>query len=386
MDYPISAANRQLIALLRRAVCGGALPEGPFDWDSLLLLAKRHRVEALLQYALNGAPGVPNHVRERLQNAWRHALMQDARQEYTARVIGEALAAQSIPYAPMKGLVLKEHYPSRELRCMSDLDFYIRPEDRGRIRAVMESLGAVVASTDSGDVNYEMPGRVLVEFHGLLLYRAGVGGVENYADWTCVVPGENRLTEEGYALNLIGHVIYNLAQAGCGARFVLDLWVYRNRHPAQPDWDAVFARLKADGLDRVAQNLLDLSEYWFGSGTGPELLDELGAYMLEGGLYGMGRRATLSAAGFHGGRLGAVKMQLFRSRGEFENRYPWLKKHPYLLPAAWVMRAVTSFRTHRDAVQSWTRQLSRDDREAIREQKERLQRFGFRLHENKKPR
>lgn len=378
---------RWLLALMRRAVCGGGqVPDAPVDWDALLKLARRHRVETLLFRGLDGVANVPNEVWERLQNSWRRALMQDARQEYAARVIAEALTAHDIPYAPAKGLVLKEHYPSRELRYMSDLDFYIRAEDRERIHAVMESLGAVVANTDSGDVNYEMPGHVLVEFHGLLLYRVGIGGVENYADWTCVIPGENRLTEEAYALNLIGHVIYNMAGAGCGARFVLDIWVYRHRCPNQPDWNSVFARLAADGLEQVARNLLDLSEYWFGAGVGSELLDEMGAYILDSGLYGVGQRATLSVAGFQGGKLGAIKMQLFRSRGEFENRYPWLKKYPYLLPAAWVIRGITSLRTNRDAMHRWTKQLNQDDQEAVRQQMNRLQRFGFQLRENKKPR
>lgn len=377
MDNSMSAVYRQFVALLRCAVCGGEVPAGPFDWDALLRLARRHRVEGILHLVLKSADDVPDGVRESLQKAWQRALVQDARQEYAARQIRETFSVAGIPLAPMKGLVLKNDYPSRELRWMSDLDFYIRPEDRERIHAVMESLGAVIASTDSGDINYAMTGNVCVEFHGMLLYRVGSGGVGGYSDWSRVVEDENRLTEEGYALNLIGHVAYNLAHAGCGARFILDLWVYRHKHPGQPDWNEVMGQLKRDGLDRIAQNLLDLSEYWFGDGPGSELLDELGAYILEGGLYGLSKRETLSGAGFHGGKLGAVKAQLFRSRDEFENRYPWLKKYPFLLPATWVMRGVKSLRIHRAALGRWTRQLNQNDRKEIEEHQARLKRFGF---------
>lgn len=377
MNNSMTAVYRQFVALLRCGGCGGEMPAGPFDWESILYLAKRHRVEGLLHFALKNAEEVPDAVRERLQNEWRRALVQDARQEHDARLIGDALATQQIPFAPMKGLVLKNDYPSRELRWMSDLDFYILPEDRERIHAVMESLDAVVASTDSGDINYAMPGNVCVEFHGMLLYRAGSGGVGGYSDWSRVMANENRLTEEGYALNLIGHVAYNLAHAGCGARFILDLWVYRHKHPSQPDWNKVMDRLKQDGLDHIAQNVLDLSEYWFGDGLGSELLDELGAYVLEGGLYGLRKRDALSSAGFHGGKLGAIRTQLFRSRDEFENRYPWLKKYPFLLPVAWVMRGAKSLQTHRVAMGRWTRQLNQNNGKEIEEQKARLKRFGF---------
>ena len=136
-------------------------------------------------------------------------------------------------------------------------------------------------------------------------------------------------------------------------------------------------QLKKDGLDEVAQNLLDLSEYWFGNAAGSTLLDELSAYVLEGGLCGLRLRKTLSAAGFQGGKLGAVKAQVFRSREEFENRYPWLKKHPYLLPVAWVMRGAKSLRIHREAMGQWTEQLKKNDRKQVAEQKARLRRFGF---------
>lgn len=368
---------QQLIHLLRCAVGADVPKEDAFDWDTLLPLAKRHRVEALLYHVVKNMDNVPAETKASLRNEWRRMLARDARQEHTSHIIEKALTAEHIPYAPLKGLLLKEDYPSRELRHMSDLDYYIRPTDRDRIHTAMEKLGGTVASTDSGDINYGLPGRIYVEFHGMLLYRRGNGGVQSYSDWDRVVSGENRLTEEGYALNLIGHVIYNLASAGCGVRYILDLWIYRNRHACQPDWNAVMEQLKKDGLDEVAQNLLDLSEYWFGNAAGSTLLDELSAYVLEGGLCGLRLRKTLSAAGFQGGKLGAVKAQVFRSREEFENRYPWLKKHPYLLPVAWVMRGAKSLRIHREAMGQWTEQLKKNDRKQVAEQKARLRRFGF---------
>ena len=134
-------------------------------------------------------------------------------------------------------------------------------------------------------------------------------------------------------------------------------------------------QLKRDGLIQIANNLLDLSEYWFGSAPGSELLNELGCYILEGGLYGMGKRETLSAAGLHGGKLGALKAQVFRSRDEFENRYPWLQKYPFLLPVAWMMRGMKSLRIHRGAMERWTKRLEQHDRDEVSAQRARLARF-----------
>lgn len=218
-----------------------------------------------------------------------------------------------------------------------------------------------------------------MEFHGRLLYRAEATGVICYSDWSRMNGDENRLTEEGYALNLIGHIAYNTAHAGCGARFILDLWVYRHKHQQQPDWTAVMQQLRLDGLERIAQNLLDLSEYWFGNGNGSPLLDELGTYILEGGLYGLAKRETLSNAGLNGGKFNAIRAQVFRSKNEFYNRYPWLKKMPYLLPVAWGMRGFHSLRTHRQEIGKWFKHLDQSDQQEIEEHGERLQRFGISL-------
>jgi hypothetical protein len=60
--------------------------------------------------------------------------------------------------------------------------------------------------------------------------------------------GRNRLTEEGFALNLVGHTVGEMRKGGPGIRYVLDLWVYRHLHEPQPVWDAVLGRLGRDGM------------------------------------------------------------------------------------------------------------------------------------------
>lgn len=367
----------QFINMLRCGVCGSQLPQDSYDWNEILRLAHIHRVEAILWYALRERKDVPAEIQKKLKACWDLEIVRDVRQDYASEQIRKKFQEQKIDFAPMKGLVLKLDYPFPHMRYMSDLDFYVQTGDRSRIHSCMEQLNAVVSGTDSGDVNYELPGRVQLEFHGRLLYRAEATGVICYSDWSRMNGDENRLTEEGYALNLIGHIAYNIAHAGCGARFILDLWVYRHKHQQQPDWTAVMQQLKADGLERIARNLLDLSEYWFGGGKGSPLLDDLGTYILEGGLYGLASRETLSDAGLNGGKLSAIKVQVFRSKEEFQNRYSWLKNHPYLLPLAWGMRGIHSLKTHRKEIGRWVRRLNQNDSKEIWEQRDRLRRFGI---------
>ena len=112
-----------------------------------------------------------------------------------------------------------------------------------------------------------------------------------------------------------------MAGSGPGIRYILDLWIYRNRHQPQPDWQVVDEQLIKDNIYGAAHNLLNLSEYLFGDGDESPLMVEMADYVLKGGLHGDYKHGLASQAA--NGK--AVIKQLFRNRTEYENRYLWLK-------------------------------------------------------------
>lgn len=369
--------DRQFIRLLRQALCGDVGELRIEDWQRIWKLAAKNRLESLIYSVARNRFDLPQEVKDRLAAAWQRDVIRDTRQEYMITRIDAVFRESGISFAPMKGVILKHNYPESYLRFMTDIDFYIQTSDRSRIERCMEILGATSTSHDCGDIAYNLPGGVHAEFHGRLLYKSTGTGVVGYSDWTWVDEEKNCLTEEGYALNLIGHMAYNLATSGLGVRYVLDLWVYRHRHTPQPNWDEVMVQLKKDGLDRVAQNLIDLSECWLGIGEYTPVLEELEEYIFGGGLYGLSSRNALSGAGLNGSKFGAVWRQVFRSREEFENRYPWLKRYPILLPVAWGKRAVYTLTRNRKIVERWSTSLKEVSSSEIKEQAVRLRRFGF---------
>jgi len=100
---------------------------------------------------------------------------------------------------------------------MSDLDICVRPVDRALIRDAIETVGGVFRGTESGDEQFLIQQTIGVEFHGRLLYRKGPdGAIVNYPCWELVDSTKNRLTEEGFALNLIGQAVYDLSKGGPG--------------------------------------------------------------------------------------------------------------------------------------------------------------------------
>ena len=285
----------------------------------------------------------------------------------------KALSDAGIHYAPLKGAILKNDYPQTRFRFMSDLDFYIKPEDRPTIRKIIESVGAKFKGTESGDEQFLFWDKIGIEFHGRLLYRKTKAGIENYPEWEFVDEEKDRLSDEGYALNLIGHAVHDLAGSGPGIRYILDLWIYRNRHKPQPYWKSVNERLRRDNILEAAQNLLNLSEYLFGNGEESPLMIEMADYVLKGGLHGDYKRGLSSEAA--NGK--ALRKQLLRNRTEFENRYPWLKKYPFLLPIAWVMRIAQSWKRHKRKIISWQKDMHGVSSKDAEMQKQTLMRFGL---------
>ena len=371
----MTEVERQFISIIRASVgTGTVLPIS--DWSAVWKLARKHRLEVLVAETVKDDPSIPEGIKNAMRQSVLVAIARDTILNYASDQIGDALNAAGVQYAALKGGILKNDYPASHMRYMSDLDFYIMPEDRRKVKSSMEELGGRVIGTDTGDESYLLLDWVIVEFHGAFLYKRG-RNIEPYSYPEYFEPSEKKLTEEGFALNLIGHTIFDLSWAGPGIRYILDQWIYRHRHQPQPDWNAVNDRLRKDGVYEAAQNLSALADYLFSDGEETALNLQMADYVIQGGLYGKRSRKAASEAARSGSKFNAVFRRIFFGKREFENRYPRLKKHPYLLPAAWVVRGVHSVKVHTREMSRWKRRMRALSKEEINRQKELLKSFGI---------
>lgn len=365
------------LSIVSNAVCGREEPLSPNpDWLGIWRLALRNHLEAIVQSFARAHGGAPSELLAQMEQAYYAAVAHDVQQRATINSIVAALRNSGIPYAPMKGCVLKNDYPASHLRFMCDVDLYIRVEDRGRADVCLREIGAMRTGESAGDGTYVIANTGL-EPQSMLCYRLEHGQIVHYPDWSLVDEERNCLTEEGFALNLIGHCVGDIRKGGPGLRYVLDLWVYRHRHQTQPDWEFVYDRLRHDGIYDAAKNLLDLSEYLFGNGVPSPLMEEMADYVMSTSLYGDATRASTTEVALSGGRGGAIAHQVFRDRADYENRYPWLAGRPWLLPAAWVIRAGHVIRTRPQTVLGWLRGTESVSRSEADAQRDRIKRFGL---------
>ena len=343
------------------------------EWQSLFQLADIHNVLPLFCEAVYALPSltaelamlaaVKNRVRQQV-------ILQSLRTGEFLELNDRLLAAGAAPLV-VKGIVCRELYRRPDHRPSSDEDVLIPEAQFALCHRVLSDFGmATDAKIDAFEVPYRKEGSPLyIELHKALFQPEN----EAYGDLNrFFVNVHDRAT----AVELQGHTVYTLAptdhlfylichafkhflHSGFGIRQVCDIVLYANKYGNEVDWLRILENCKAIRADKFAAALFRIGENhlvfdpvaaaypaaWQQLDTDelPMLND-----LLMGGLYGdasMSRKhssnITLDAvAAQKSGRKAksGLLVSVFPPRKKLEGRYPYLKKHPWLLPAAWCSR------------------------------------------------
>lgn len=340
-------------------------------------MAREHKLSALVYWGQRKRKDVS----KALQEDYRKTLHRSIQMDECRRRVEEALERGEIPYALLKGCVLRNCYPLPELRTMTDLDILVRTEDYEKITKAFLSLGAKGEGRDGNHLNFRFPGAVLVECHPNLVDPSAPYGKALNPGWQyCRPTGEGscwELSEEGVYLHTLCHLAEHFVSGGVGVRFVLDLWLLKQK--TDLDTTRLKEALSALALLDFAKNIEALGDYWFGAGSG-EGLSELEDYILSSGSHGFAQRATLNAASLQGSFKKATLKKMLYTRQGLENRYPWSKKSVLLLPFAWCARTAFVLKNRREKVKNWQAGIKQHSKEEITAQREKLIRFGLDPH------
>lgn len=375
-----------LIEAVKASVTGTACaaPQENFDWQQFVNYARAHKLEALAYDGLqkNNIP-IPEATQQYLSAAYMQAIFRDTQMEHLRGKLQAELEEAQVRHIFLKGSVLKYDYPEPALRTMCDMDILVYAADFAKIDGIAKALGGQGMPGDGNHRNYAFPGGVAVEFHPNLLHHATPIGTDINPGWQYAKEAAccaMELTEEGFYLNTLCHLANHFVAGGVGVRFVLDVWV--NRHLRKPQADRAFVEkeLRRFGLWDFAKNIEALAEVWFGDEQTTPLLQELGAYILTSGSHGIESRAMLNALSLSpgGNRTSALLKKAFYPRAELEDRFPWCKGKPWLLPAAWCTRAFLAVTNHGHLILKWGKGTGGISKEQIRQQEQLLGRFGIR--------
>lgn len=333
------------------------------DWQCLAQQAQRHKVLPLICQAARDSVPV------QFKAALRQQVAEQMLKTHTFLQLNRHLREAGLTPLVVKGIVCRELYPEPDLRQSSDEDLLLPQEQFNQGCNAMEAFGMTTDSTDpnAAERPYRMERSPLyIELHRSLFPPES----DVFGDWnrffdgcfdcavTLEVAEEQVLTLSctDHLLYLILHAFKHFLHSGFGIRQVCDIVLYGNAHASSVDWvqlldccHQVHAHLFTAAIFRIGENYLQvdcpvpLRQLQVDETA---LLEDL----LSAGIYGGATESrkhssnvTLDAAA-HQNRgkrsQSPLRSALFPPAKVLSDRYPYLNRHQWLLPVAWVSRMI----------------------------------------------
>lgn len=339
-------------------------------------------------------------IYSKLQNAFGSAVYQAATREKDYAELKAAFTQAGIPFIPVKGAVIAPFYPDPQLRTMSDLDLVVRTEDKERIRDVLTPLG--FRNKRWSDVEWHYARNTsLFELQAELIRPNALNNkaLQDYINdtWSHAVSenGSFRLNDSFHFLYLMVHIAKHLRIVGIGFRSFYDLAILMQRCPERLDWKWIRTESERLHFFRFVMLCLAMTERWFDVPSPfptDELTDTFFNTMTEkifaNGVFGFNSAdntvALLSSELVRSGkdlsfrnRIRVARKLAFPPYRDLilSSKYGYLKGHPWLLPCAWVHRAVQG-RKSTFHIRELSKALTAD-KDSVRERIDYLDQLGI---------
>ena len=343
----------------------------PDDWQKLFSLGQIHKVFPMVYEAACMKGALQNHPM--LASTRRFALQQVMEQTVKTTEFLRLYESLSITPLVVKGIVCRSLYPKGDMRPSSDEDLLILPNAFSDCRARLHELGMVSAENGNPkEISFRKPGSPLhIELHSSLFPDDQVYSIMNQVfegifdrAMTMEVEGIRLSVPDhtDHLLYLICHSYKHFIHSGFGIRQVCDIMLYAQAWGHLVDWPRIIESCRLVRADIFAAALFRIGVNHLGFNADAlhipadwremdlcelPLLEDI----LQAGVYGGSTEArqhsstiTLEAAGaaMHGSTVKrALASALFPSAAQLRNRYPYLRKHPWLLPVAWCSRIIS---------------------------------------------
>ena len=338
-----------IILLMKSAITGEkySLPEN-FSFEVAEPLIKKNNAHQLcIAGAMNCGILEGSTCFGRIQDEYCVRFIHSERQLAQLNRVFQAFEENGIDYLPVKGCLMKQLYPSHEIRTMGDADILIREEQYSNIRAIMMDLG-FEETIDASDYDYTWKHPFLkIELHKKLFSGYFADYARYFGDiW------ERASKESGFRYTLsredtfvyyFTHFVKHFRFGGIGCNHAADLWVYKR---AYPDMDEAYIcrEISVLGMDVFYKNLCQMLSAWFEGGSWDEITEMISNQLFDG-TWGTKEKYDIahSVKIMQEENIAAEKVRkkqilklLFPSKESMLLNHPKIAKLP--LPLAWIAR------------------------------------------------
>ena len=344
------------------------------EWSDLFFLSAKHDVLPLVMNAVHTNKSfcsLPSLYSEMKRSA-RKAVIFQSKRTADFVLLYEKMNMAGLYPCIVKGIICRNLYNTPELRFSVDEDLLINPDDIDRYHFFLFNQGFVLADPDTDpytadEVSYRNPETNLyLEVHKHLFPPTDqayghLNTLFEELENPVMVPIYGTVFHTlGYTdhfLYLITHAYKHVIYSGIGIRQICDIALYAEEYGQYINWDRIYTACRSIRLDVFLAAVLAICRKYLDMDPAcitihlPEVDEKpLLEDILSGGTYGAAdenrlHSATMTLRAITADKTGVksdgLRKSLFPSKSYMMRSYPYLKKHGYLLPVAWIQRIYT---------------------------------------------
>ncbi len=328
------------------------------DWKEIYRLSVMHNVTAIIA---NQISKIPEHLKpaEPMMKAFRQQLGYTIiSYENKCNIINRLrnlFNENGISFIFVKGAVLKDYYPVKELRTSGDIDIFIKFSDYERAKALFSKDKYRITANASGGFAFDC-GDEHIELHTEMDYdNEFFSDIFNIADKKDGF--EYSLSDHLHLLYVLCHIEKHFNYLGAGLRMFSDVDVLL-RHMDHFDYQQFISLCEKASIATLAVSVFSFCNYRFNTPVKAEIdynkdknmLNLFENIIIDGGSFGFSQKnmgdyyinqsigKSLKNNIFT--KIKAILLFLFPKPSYFKHIYPYCLKHPVLIPLGWLQRLI----------------------------------------------
>lgn len=378
--------HKSVLSIINAALGGAPANVSPdASIDEYVQFARMQQIEALMIIGLSKS-GVL--ISEDVRRVLYGAVAVSVRQLSALKQLCETFDEHDIDYMPLKGSMLKNLYPSNEMRSMGDIDILVRIGQYERIRPLMLEEG--YEEDHESDHEYVWNGKgVHVELHKLFFQPSNQDYFDYFGEcWQFARKTDKshcyEMSPEDTLIYLFTHFSKHYRNAGVGLRQAIDFHVYRRAYP-DIDETYVLEKMRLLRIERFYENTMHMLDVWFEDAEHTEASQLISDRLFSSGVFGkqedLQQSKVLRRMGTDG-TVEKIKLRIWFERiflplSGMSKLYPILRRLPVFLPVMWIVRCFDVVLRKRECLHSYIQKDKKVSRESVKAYQDILRKSGL---------
>jgi len=382
-----------MFKLISSVVLGKDYPDASaeINWENILKISLAHNITNLVGYAIiNGKYDVPEEIKKQFEKKIFERLTVSTNQNNELLKVFRLFEKYNISYMPLKGIILQDLYPEKDMRTMADADILIKNTQYDVARKILSDLGYEFYSESNHEFNYIKKPYMHIELHKYLIPSYNEDLYQYFGDgWKkAQLCNDNssryELSTEDNFIYLIAHFAKHYRDAGIGIKSVIDLWVYLEKYPNM-NMEFIYLELEKLNLKTFFENLLKLIRAWFADGQMDEVASMMTLFIINSNTFGtmknqMSAKSIRENKNIEDAQKFKYLRNIFPNLEKMKLIFPILEKFPILLPFFWAFRVVRFVLFRRDRIEKNKQIINSIDVDSISEYDKHMKIVGIDIH------